>query len=478
MKIQSSFLSEEERKIIHADSIRILEEIGVKFPSEQVLTMLAAGGAKVDFDRQIAYISEAMVKKAVASAPKSFILGARNSEFDFKMPSLFSGYNLDGCGVNVLDFRTGMRRPARISDVADAARIFEEMDLGFVHWSPVSPSDMLSESVGMMITATSFMNTSKHVQDEVQEQAEVPYIMAMIKAIMGEQKTYRDRCVYSATYCTVAPLCHDEAMLSANIALSHYGVPILIYPMSASGTTGPASLYSNIAMANAESLSALVAFQLASPGAPIILGAALGVVNVRSGIFLEGTPETTLQIGAMGEMARYYGMPNTTAGCLTDAKQPGMQSVLEKTLTTLPLVLSGADIIQGIGLIESSTTLCYEHIVIDNEIAHLCKRIKDGIDVDQAKDYFSDIKEVGQGGHFLKQKNTRKAFRSEEFYQSTLCDRNSYDEWEQLGRPDLIQNSRAKIENILSGEKKNPMPNDMEKLMREIMSEAEQKLAE
>jgi len=478
MRMQSSFLSEEERRIIHADSMKILEEIGVKFPSEQVLALLAAGGAKVDNDRQVAYISEVMVKKAIAAAPKTLTLGARNPEFDFKMPSSFSGYNLDGCGVNVLDFNTGSRRPAVLSDVADAARIFDEMDLGYVHWSPVSPRDVPSESVGMTITATSLMNTAKHVQDEVQEMAEVPFIMAMIKAIMGEKKSYRDRCVYSVTYCTVAPLCHDEAMLESNIALSAFGVPIMIYPMPACGTTGPASLYSNIAMANAESLSALVAFQLASPGAPIILGAALGVVNVRSGIFLEGTPETVLQIGAMGDMARFYGLPNTTAGCLTDAKAPGMQSVLEKTLTTLPLVLSGADIIQGIGLIESSTTLCYEHLVIDNEIAHLCKRIKDGVDVDAAKNYFSDIREVGQGGHFLKQKTTRSAFRSEEFYQSILCDRNTYDEWAQLGRPDLIQNSRLKVAEILSGESKNPMPDDMTKQMKEIIAEAARKLGE
>ncbi len=478
MKMSGRFLSEEEKKIIHRDSLRILAEVGIRFPSEAVLSMLETGGALVDWDKKIAFISEGMVKSALAAMPKSFTLGARNPSYDFPMPSTFSAYNLDGCGVNTLDRHTGIRRPAVLQDVADAARVFEEMDLGLIHWSPVSPHDVSGAAAGLLMTATSFMNTSKHVQDEVQDAAEVPYIMEMAKAILGSMEAVRERKIYSATYCTVAPLCHDGEMLEATIELTKFGAPILVYPMPACGTTGPASLYSNIALANAEALSAFVAFQLATPGTPMIYGAALGVVNVRSGIFLEGTPETMLQIGAMGEMARFYGLPNTTAGCLSDAKAPGMQSVLEKTLTTLPLVLSGTDVVQGIGLIDSSTTLCLPHIIIDNEIGHLCRRIRDGIDVIPEKDYFEDIKIVGHGGHFLKQRNTRNAFRSEEFYSSVLCDRNSHDEWEQLGRPDLIDNAIKKVDSILSADIRNPLSSGTEKVLKEIMKEAERKLQE
>ncbi len=84
--------------------------------------------------------------------------------------------------------------------------------------------------------------------------------------------------------------------------------------------------------------------------------------------------------GARGEMAGFYGLPNTQAGCLTDAKAPGPQAVMEKLITTLPLVLSGVDYIQGPGALETSGTLCLEQIVVDEEIARLCKRLRDGVD--------------------------------------------------------------------------------------------------
>ena len=92
--------------------------------------------------------------------------------------------------------------------------------------------------------------------------------------------------------------------------------------MPACGSTGPVSLYSDIAVANAESLSALVLFQMASPGTPIIYGSAAGVTNFRTGGFVQGAAESALLHTVLGEMARFYGLPNTQAGCLTDAQEP------------------------------------------------------------------------------------------------------------------------------------------------------------
>ena len=70
-----------------------------------------------------------------------------------------------------------------------------------------------------------------------------------------------------------------------------------------------------------------------------------------------------------------------------------------------------------------------EQIVVDDEIACLCKRLKDGVDMSEAKNYFEDIKEVKPGGHFLSQSSTIQACRSNEFFMPQLCDRNTYEHW-------------------------------------------------
>lgn len=229
------------------------------------------------------------------------------------------------------------------------------------------------------------------------------------------------RKIFSICYCTIPPLTHDHDMCDACLELAQFHVPILPYPMPACGSTGPASLHSDIAVANAESLSALVLFQMASPGTPIIYGSAAGVTNFRTGGFVQGAAESALLNTALGEMARYYGLPNTQAGCLTDAQEPGPQALLEKMLTTLPLVLAGVDVINGIGEMATSQLLLQEQILVDHELACLCQRLKDGVEISDDQDYFEDVARLGPGGHFLMEDNTVKACRSRQFLQSQLA---------------------------------------------------------
>jgi trimethylamine:corrinoid methyltransferase-like protein len=172
MKLGLNFLSEDEKQRIHRDSIKILSRVGVKYLSNKALKILEKNGAGVDYDTRIAKIPQEMVNEALKRAPKSFVLGARNPEFDFAMPSSFTTYTLDGAATFALDFKTGKRRNAITQDLIDSLRIFEEM-------------------------------------------------------------------------------------CEAYLELAKYHVPILPFPMPAAGSTGPASLYSDTAVANAESLSAL-----------------------------------------------------------------------------------------------------------------------------------------------------------------------------------------------------------------------------
>lgn len=478
MIMNAPVLSIEEMEKIHRDSIKILEEVGIKVPSEKALEILEAGGAYIDREKQIVRISEEMVQAALKLAPKEFMLGARNRENDLWLPTDVPVLNMDGCGSNVIDFKTGKRRLGTLQDLADAGKVFDAIPEAKVLWSCIHPTDVKnSRASGVFATATSLLNCSKHVQDEIQNINELPYIIEILKAILkGDEGEVIERKIYSATYCTVAPLCHDKEMLEGTMALTKYKAPVLMYPMPACGSTGPASLYSNITIAIAESLSSLVIYQLTTPGTPLIFGAALGRINLRTGAFLEGAVETELMMAAMVQMGKYYGLPTMAAGCLSDANCIGIQSTMEKVITTLPLTLNGVDIIQGIGLIEGSMTMSLEQMIIDAEIFRNCMRMRSGIDVCDEKCYFEDIKQVAQGGHFLKQKSTRKAFRSDEFYNSKLLVGDTYDTWKASGCMDLKDYAHAQVEKILADEQVCPLDNNTVKLIEDILEEAAAKL--
>ena len=474
MQTQCRYLSDAERERIHRDSLAILDRVGVRFHSARAREILTRAGARVS--DEIVRIPAELVDKALNTAPKRFTLGARNPAFDFPMPSPFTGYTLDGAATFVLDTKTGQRRYAQTPDLVASLRIFEELPLGTVVWPNVVIDDIPENSSDIRTTFISLANSSKHIQHEIHHASHVPYLIEGLIAVLGSEQAVRERKIFSVCYCTIPPLTHDGEMCDACLELAKYHVPILPYPMPACGSTGPASLYSDIAVANAESLSALVLFQLASPGTPIIYGHAAGVTNFASGGFVEGAPESNLINGGLGEMARFYGLPNTQAGCLTDAKVPGAQAIMEKMFTTLPLVLSGVDVVNGIGEIGTSQMLVLEQIVVDHELACLCKRMRDGIDVSDAKNYMEDVARVGPSGHYLMEESTLLACRSEEFFQPKLVDRNAFERWEELGKPDMYSRARQRVDEILAGPLKNPLPGEVAEKLDAILRRADAEL--
>jgi trimethylamine--corrinoid protein Co-methyltransferase len=445
--------------------------------SPRALKLLADNGAIIDKESMIAHIPSSMVDQALKTAPKSFVLGARNPAFNFNLPSAYTGYTLDGAATFAMDFETGERRPAITKDLIASLKIFEEMPLGAVVWPNVVLDDIQLSSDDITTTFLSLINSSKHIQHELHRQQEIPYLIEGLAAILGSEDEIKKRKIFSVCYCTIPPLTHDAEMCETCLELVKYHIPILPYPMPACGSTGPASLYSDITVANAESLSALVLFQMAEPGTPIIYGHAAGIMNFNSGSFLEGAPESTLINGSLGEMARFYNLPGTQAGCLSDSKSPGVQAIMEKMTSALPLVLSGVDVINGIGEIETSQLLVLEQIVVDHEIARICKRMKDGVDVCDAKNYFEDIANVKPGGHFLLEPSTLEACRSDEFLMPGLFDRNTHDQWLELGKPDVYPKARKKVEEILAAPQKNPLPDKIIGKLEDIMRRADKELS-
>jgi trimethylamine--corrinoid protein Co-methyltransferase len=477
MKLTAQVLSRDEQERVHAESLRILSEVGVKFLGERALPILKKGGARVDEDTRVARLPPGMVAEALRLAPRAFVLGARNPAYDFPVPSPVTRYCIDGTASFVMDFVTGERRYGTGQDIRDSLRIFQQMDLGVMAWAPTCASEAPAESRALHEFFTTLRFSSKHVEHELHFTNQVPYLVAGLEAVLGSGAAVRERQAFSLIYCPVAPLMHDGQMLDAYLELGQLNLPVQIMPMPAAGTTGPASLFGNICVANAEALSALVVYQMAHPGRPLIYSNATGTVDLRNGMYLGGSPEMGLMGAALTQMGRFYDLPTGAAGCTADAKQPGPEAVLEKLVTTLPAVCAGADIITGYGEMESDQLLVLEQIVVDNELAHYCERLYNGVDSSAAKDLYADIAQVAQGGNYLKAKSTRLAARSDEFLYPALADRHTYEGWQDLGRPTMYSLARRKVEAILAGPLVDPLPEDVLRELDEILVTADRELA-
>jgi len=478
MRLHSPYLAADELARVHEASLRILAETGVRVHGELGLPLLEGAGAQVDRESGIARIPRDLVERALALAPTAWTLGARNPALDFPMPSAKSAYSIDGTAAFVRDFTTGERRYGTKADITAAMRVLRACDLAAMAWPPVAASDMPVGSRPLHEFAAMLAGFSGHGEHELHRRAQAPFLKALLVAFAGSEADVRQRHAASLVYCPVAPLVHDGPMLDAYLEVGDLDVPIMVLPMPVPGTTGPAALLGNIALANAEALSSVVLFQIAHPGRPLIYGSAVGSMDFRSGGFLAGTPEMGIQSAALTTVGKSYNLPTAAAGCASDAHDAGPEACIEKLLTIIPCAASGADVIIGFGEIDGDQTLLLEQILVDNELAHLAERLVAGVDARDGAELLDDIAEVGPGGHFLAQPTSRTAARSGEFYEPALIGRNTLDGWAAAGKPSMYSRARERVEAILAGPVVDPVPGDVIEEVDRILAEADRALGD
>jgi trimethylamine--corrinoid protein Co-methyltransferase len=150
------------------------------------------------------------------------------------------------------------------------------------------------------------------------------------------------------------------------------------------------------------------------------------------------------------------------------------QSGHEKTLTGLLPALAGANLIYGLGMIESGMTFDFGQLVMDNEFAGMIKLCVGGIPVNDETLAIDVIGEVGPFGDFLSHDHTLAHMRAQS--QPTLIDRRVREEWKVAGSTTLQDRALQKARQILETHVPDPLPDGVADELAAIIRGAEREL--
>jgi trimethylamine--corrinoid protein Co-methyltransferase len=150
------------------------------------------------------------------------------------------------------------------------------------------------------------------------------------------------------------------------------------------------------------------------------------------------------------------------------------QSGHEKTLTGLLPALAGANLIYGLGMLESGVTFDYGQLVMDAEIARMIKYVVGGIPVRDETLSVDVIAEIGPFKDFLSHEDTYKNMRIQS--QARLIDRRVRDDWAAAGGTTLYERATAEARRILEQHEPDPLPEGAAEEMRAIVEGAEKEL--
>ena len=401
-------LSTEQLDQLQDATLNILDNLGLRFPSEKALTIFAEHGAEVDWDAQIVKMSPEMVRTALASAPRYFTLGARDPAFDLHLEKNVSYFTTDGCGYETIDFATRKRRPSSKADVGRMALVSDYLSsIGF-YWTMVSAQDCGRISP-LHELEVSWNNTIKHVQSVTLIGPHlVRYGLEMGEVIAGSKEEMRRRPPFSVVICTISPLAQDKEAIEGAMMLAKAGIPAVYLAMPTMGTTAPATLAGAMVMGDAECISAIVLMQLVTPGAPVFHSIMHAWADPRTAAYI-GYPLNAPGRYAPVEMAHHWGIPSMAGAFGTDGSEPASwQSAAEITLDPFLVGMSGAEIVTGLGLRETYTLLYPESIILDDDIYHRARYALKKMEIGPETLAMDVIQKVGSSGHFLAQKHTRQ----------------------------------------------------------------------
>ncbi len=442
--------SDDEIASIHATSLRVLEELGMRVLLPEARRILERGGALVDEETGMVRIGRDIVDAALATAPRSILCraGARNRDVLLELGRL--NFQPGAGAPHATDLERG-RRPGRMEDFRELIRLTQSFDVLQMMPPLVEPQDV---PVHLRHYAT--------MECQLTESDKLPFVFArgtpqvldsfeMLRDFRG----LTDAGFHTESYCytiinTNSPRTLDIPMAQGLIDFARAGQLAIVTPFTLMGAMAPITVAGAITLSHAEALAAITLTQMTAPGAPVCYGTFTSNVDMKSGAPAFGTPAHFRASLAAGQLARLVGLPwRSAAGSAANLND--VQAANENQFGLWGCLMAGATvIIHSAGWLEGGLTVSYEKLITDvevlNMVAELCSRAQAGADEIGFADALSA---VDPGGHFFAAPQTMARYNTE-FYEPIVHDYANFGTWEERGAQDASTRATAVWKSILA----------------------------
>ncbi len=394
---------------LQAATLEVLERVGVCFPCEPALEIFRRHGAAVDGDGVVKLAPDS-VERALATAPRSFLLGGREPRFDLTLDGTRTYLSTEGVGVRVRDPETGEARSSRKADVELMARVVDALPAVSFFWPPVSAQDH-ARTAPLHECHAGLTNTLKHVRGATTLHPRLAErVVEMATVVAGSEEARRARPPVCGNICTISPLAQDDTGIEAALVYAGAGIPISFMAMPTMGSTAPASPAGAIVQGEAEVVSALVLIQLAFPGAPVFHSNLISAMDPRSGGYIGDIEAPAERL--VTRLGHAWGVPHLCGPSVSgDEASIGWEFGSRAGIGAALLSGTEAEISGDLGgLLDSYTVLEPHFVILQHELVLAARRMLEEFpgDADLALDV---IESVGPRAHYLAHSHTRAHVR-------------------------------------------------------------------
>ncbi len=461
-----SYLKDDDVDYVHQASLEILEETGLIVRNEKARKRFAEHGAIVDHETELVKIPAYVVEKYRVMVPPTITLRGRNPEYDVTFPRKTPVIATASSAPDIVDPVTGVTRRATSADIANIAHLVNQLD-GFDLFSiSTLADDAPKDQFSLSRFYPALKNCEKPVRTSVYDIHEAEQVIRLGELIAGSKEAYWERPFINFGYCAiVSPLTMDYdstemLMYFAENDITAYGT---IAPMG--GLSTPLSLAGMLTLMNAEWLAAATLAQMSKTGTEQIYNFLPVFADMRDGAYAPGAIEIGMMNSAVCQMARFYNVPPGGYLGLTNSKLADAQAGFEKGMSPLLGAASGVSFIVMGGLQDALMSFDFGQCAIDNEIALMIKRVREGFDFSQDSASLQEIKDTGPAGMFAANPATLERMTTATFMPE-LADRKLREQWEMENSTTIHQRALNKVQDILSQPNPAALPPEVDARVR------------
>jgi trimethylamine--corrinoid protein Co-methyltransferase len=441
---------------------RILDEAfqlilgpGVRVAPYVVDLLQSAGIAVHD---GVAFIPEAMARRALESVPQEFFLYDRGGRPVVRYGGNDVHFDPGSSCLNILDPDTQQARPAQSADLVRLVQVAEKLPQFAAQSTAMVCNDVPAGIGDWYRLLLVLWYSEKPVVTGAFSASSLHTLLDLLAIESGGRDALRSKPRAIFDVCPSPPLNWSEFASQNMVDLARAGVPAEIVSMPLAGATAPVTLTGSIVQHAAECISGITIHQLAQPGAPIVWGGAPAIFDMRTGRTPMGAIETAMLDVGCAEVGKYLGLPTHAYMVAGDGRMIDAQVEMESGMSAILGAMAGINMISGAGMLDFLACHSIEKLVIDAEAIASAQRLIEGIEPRSESLAVAMFAETGLSGDFLKLKETRALFRKEQHFPSNVIDRGLSG----VGSEDVLGRARQRVDELLSHYERKPLPPECE----------------
>jgi len=373
----NQFVSESTRKEAYAQSLEILDSVGVRFDSEEIRQLFLKHGAQIDGNK--VRIPRNLLEKAIRTTPKQNEISSCNKRIAAATPFSSAPF--------ILDDDTGVLHRCTIEEAIKFYKINETSPLyECVNPGCADPQDNHAPDQFVAQIAMSLKYSNKYPSFGLRATRSTAFdgdvYGSARKAFRLVREFYDiwDQSVMTQSICPNSPLTYDRECLDNLCAAIDEKQSISLSPCSIGFMTAPETIMGVVIHDFAMALAGLVLIQIKSPGHEISFSEFSTIGQIRTLQPNYGSVESVYLQVIFYELCKSLGLPCSISGGYGDGTRVDYQAGMEAMMTTmLPFQLTE---IQEVwcypGILAGFACGSFQKAILDEEMMRVMNRMHQG----------------------------------------------------------------------------------------------------